>query len=52
MYGGTIRGAVASGVRVMGGSFNPPTLAHLKVMEAALDAVDAYMGIFVPTNHA
>ena len=36
----------------MGGSFNPPTLAHFKVMEAALNAVDAYMGIFVPTNHA
>lgn len=35
----------------MGGSFNPPTIAHLKLMRAALDAVDACQGIFVPTNH-
>ena len=26
---------------VMGGSFNPPTIAHLKLMQAALDSVDA-----------
>lgn len=34
---------------VMGGSFNPPTIAHLRLMEAALNAVHADMGIFVPT---
>lgn len=28
-------------VVVMGGSFNPPTRAHLQLMEAALEAVDA-----------
>lgn len=33
---------------VMGGSFNPPTRAHLQLMEAALEAVDARQGIFVP----
>lgn len=36
---------------VMGGSFNPPTLAHRKLMWAAFDAVDACHGIFVPTAH-
>lgn len=35
-------------VVVMGGSFNPPTRAHLQLMEAALEAVDACHGIFVP----
>ena len=38
-------------VVVMGGSFNPPTRAHLQLMEAALEAVDACQGIFVPTAH-
>lgn len=38
-------------VVVMGGSFNPPTLAHLRLMEAAIEAVDACRGIFVPTAH-
>lgn len=36
-------------VVVMGGSFNPPTLAYLRLMEAALNAIDACQGIFVPT---
>lgn len=36
---------------VMGGSYNPPTVAHLKLMQAAMDAVDACQGIFVPTAH-
>ena len=35
----------------MGGSFNPPTVAHLKLMLAAVDALDACQGIFVPTAH-
>lgn len=38
-------------VVVMGGSFNPPTRAHLQLMEAAIEAVDACQGIFVPTAH-
>lgn len=33
---------------VLGGSFNPPTIAHLKLMLAALDAVGAECGIFLP----
>ena len=36
---------------VMGGSFNPPTVAHLKLMLAAINAVDACQGVFVPTAH-
>ncbi len=36
---------------VMGGSYNPPTIAHLKLMLAAVEAVDACQGIFVPTAH-
>lgn len=35
---------------VLGGSFNPPTIAHLKLMKAAVKAVDARLGIFVPTS--
>ena len=37
---------------VMGGSFNPPTVAHFKLMKAALDAVQGTQGIFVPTAHS
>ena len=37
---------------VMGGSFNPPTRAHLTLMTAAIDGVGADHGIFVPSNHA
>ena len=36
---------------VMGGSFNPPTRAHLQLMTAAMDAVCADRGIFVLTAH-
>lgn len=36
---------------VMGGSFNPPTLAHLRLMLAAVEAVGAEKGLFVPSNH-
>lgn len=39
-------------VVIMGGSFNPPTLAHLRIMQAAVQAVDAEKGIFVPVSHA
>lgn len=37
---------------VMGGSFNPPTIAHLRLMEAAVQAVGAEKGIFVPVGEA
>lgn len=37
---------------VMGGSFNPPTLAHYKLMKAALDALGAETGFFVPVSDA
>ena len=34
---------------MMGGSFNPPTIAHLKMMRSALDQLEAEKGFFVPT---
>ncbi len=37
---------------VMGGSFNPPTLAHALLMEEAMHAVGAARGIFVPVSDA
>ena len=35
---------------VMGGSFNPPTVAHFKLMKAAIDAIDASIGFFFPAK--
>ena len=37
---------------VMGGSFNPPTLAHFTLMREAIDAIDAWRGVFVPVSNA
>ncbi len=41
---------------VMGGSFNPPTIAHFKLIEAALEQLkepeQSVRGIFVPSSHA
>ncbi len=37
---------------VMGGSFNPPTIAHYQLMKNAMEAVGASKGIFVPVSHA
>ncbi len=45
------RDKMTNHIVVMGGSFNPPTIAHLRLMQAAMDAVDACAGIFVPTAH-
>ena len=39
-----------SSIVVMGGSFNPPTIAHLGLMEAAIRAVGAEKGVFVPVG--
>lgn len=36
---------------VMGGSFNPPTLAHLRLMRSAIEQTGADRGVFVPSNH-
>ncbi len=33
---------------VMGGSFNPPTLAHFRLMQEAVNSINASTGIFVP----
>jgi nicotinate (nicotinamide) nucleotide adenylyltransferase len=37
---------------VMGGSFNPPTAAHYKLMKRAVDALEADTGFFVPVSDA
>lgn len=37
---------------VMGGSFNPPTIAHEKLMLAAVNQLSADKGIFVPSSDA
>lgn len=36
---------------VMGGSFNPPTIAHQRLMLGAVDALNADKGIFVPSSN-
>ena len=41
-----------SRVVVLGGSFNPPTIAHLRLLIAAKEAVNANAGVFVPSNDA
>lgn len=47
-----------SKIIVMGGSFNPPTIAHLKLMQSAIeqlstgDAHEDIRGIFVPSGDA
>ena len=35
---------------IMGGSFNPPIIANLKVMQAALDPVNARAGFPAPVS--
>ena len=48
----------ASRIIVMGGSFNPPTIAHLKLMQSAIaqlskeNPLDDIRGIFVPSSDA
>ena len=37
---------------VMGGSFNPPTLAHYRLMKEAIAVLDADIGFFVPVSDA
>ena len=36
---------------VMGGSFNPPTVAHHFLMKTALDLINADLGYFVPVSY-
>lgn len=36
---------------VLGGSFNPPTLAHMRLLQSALNELPADLGIFVPSSH-
>ncbi|MBQ1377564.1 MAG: DUF1768 domain-containing protein [Lachnospiraceae bacterium] len=41
-----------SKIVVFSGSFNPPTIAHKRLLTAAVDGVGADQGIFVPSNNA
>lgn len=36
---------------VMGGSFNPPTIAHQRLLLTCVNALGADKGIFVPSSH-
>ena len=36
---------------VLGGSFNPPTKAHLELLKTAADAVNADCGLFAPAPY-
>ena len=36
----------------MGGSFNPPTMAHFHLLQAAIDGIQAEKGIFEPVSKA
>ena len=42
---------MSNSVVVLGGSFNPPTIAHLKIIEAAIKAVNAECGVFIPSSN-
>jgi nicotinate (nicotinamide) nucleotide adenylyltransferase len=37
---------------VMGGSFNPPTVAHLRLLEKAVNEINSDLGIFLPSSHS
>ena len=37
---------------VMGGSFNPPTIAHQRLLLGAVNTLGAHKGIFFPSSHA
>ena len=36
----------------MGGSFNPPTIAHFRLLRAAMEYLNAEAGYFAPVSHA
>ena len=38
-------------VVVLGGSFNPPTKAHIKLLESTVEQLNASFGIFVPASN-
>ena len=37
---------------VMGGSFNPPTLAHQRLLSGVVEKTGAAKGIFLPSCHS
>lgn len=48
---GMVGGNDMDKIVVMGGSFNPPTCAHLRLLQVAVDSLGADRGIFVPSSH-
>lgn len=40
------------GYIIMGGSFNPPTLAHQRLLTAAVEKMGAEKGVFLPSSHS
>ena len=36
---------------ILGGSFNPPTKAHIELLESAVKQLNAEFGLFVPSSH-
>lgn len=42
---------MAERIVVFGGCFNPPTLAHLRLLQSAVDTLGADKGIFVPASN-
>jgi len=57
LFGGLLSNK-ANKIIVMGGSFNPPTIAHLKLMQFAIaqmstrDPYEDIRGIFIPSSDA
>ena len=57
LFGGLLSN-MANKIIVMGGSFNPPTIAHLKLMQSAIaqmstrDPNEDIRGIFIPSSDA
>lgn len=44
--------STARRIVVLGGSFNPPTIAHFRLLQAAIDGLRADLGVFVPSSHS
>lgn len=42
---------MAKRIVVLGGSFNPPTLAHFRLLQSALDGLGAEAGYYVPSSN-
>lgn len=43
---------MSNAVIVLGGSFNPPTIAHKQILETVVKSTRAQLGLFVPSSDA